>query len=88
MCSYYKFPCRIETRPNRGDRGRILTDQQKWAVVNLVRARNDICLTEIQQHILDIDDMFNNVKAISLLTMSRMLKRQQVSLKTAIPWAF
>lgn len=81
MCSYCNFPCRIETRPNRGGRGKILTDQQERAVVNLVRARNDIRLTEIRQHILDNDDMFNNVEAISLPTIARMLKRHQVSLK-------
>lgn len=81
MCSYCHFPCRIETRPNRGGRGKILTDQQEWAVVNLVRARNDIHLPEIRQHISDNDDMFNNVEAISLPTIARMLKRHQVSLK-------
>lgn len=75
------FPCRIETRPNRGGRGRILTDQQELAVVNLVRARNDIRLTEIQQHIIDNVDLFNNVEAISLPTIARILKRHQVSIK-------
>ncbi|XP_012986523.1 uncharacterized protein LOC105028496 [Esox lucius] len=54
---------RIETRPNRGGRGKIRTDQQEQAVVNLVRARNDIRLTEIRQHILDNEDMFNNVES-------------------------
>ena len=81
MCSYCNFPCRIETRPDRRGRGKILTDQQERAVVNLVRDRNDIRLTEIYQHILDNDDMFNNVEAISLPTIAPMLKRHQVSLK-------
>ncbi|XP_029553540.1 uncharacterized protein LOC115152827 [Salmo trutta] len=72
---------RIEIWSNRGGRGKILTDQQEWAVVNLVRARNDIHPTEIRQHILDNDDMFNNVEAISLPAIARMLKRHQVSLK-------
>lgn len=50
-------------------------------MVNLVRARNDIRLTEIRQNIMDYDDMFNNVEAISLQTIARMLKRHQASLK-------
>ncbi|KAJ8338613.1 hypothetical protein SKAU_G00353990 [Synaphobranchus kaupii] len=52
---------RIETRPNSGGRGRgrgrLLTDEQERAVVNLVQARNDIRLTEIRQHILDNEDI-------------------------------
>ncbi len=50
-------------------------------MVNLVWARNDIRLTEIRQHILDNDDVFSNVEAISLPTNARVLKRHQVSLK-------
>ncbi|XP_078017775.1 uncharacterized protein LOC144458674 [Epinephelus lanceolatus] len=72
---------KIETRPNSGGRGKILTDEQERAVVNLVRARNDIRLSDIRQHILDNDDIFNNVEAISLPTIARVLKRHQVSLK-------
>ncbi|KAA0716150.1 hypothetical protein E1301_Tti015860 [Triplophysa tibetana] len=74
-------PCRIETRPNRGGRSKILTDQQEQAVVNMVRVRNDIRLREIRQHILDNNDIFSNVEAISLPTIARVLKRHQVSLK-------
>ncbi|XP_078019087.1 uncharacterized protein LOC144458962 [Epinephelus lanceolatus] len=58
---------RIETRPNSGGRGKILADEQEGAVVNLVQARNDIHLSDIRQHILDNDDIFNNVEAISLV---------------------
>ncbi|RXN13243.1 hypothetical protein ROHU_005202 [Labeo rohita] len=72
---------RIEIRPNRGGRSKILTDQQEQAVVNMLRVRNDIRLREIQQHILDNDDLFGNVSAISLPTIARVLKRHQVSLK-------
>ncbi|XP_077088577.1 uncharacterized protein LOC143740323 [Siphateles boraxobius] len=72
---------RIVTRPNSGGRGKILTDQQEQAVVDLVRARNDIRLTEIRQHILDNEDMFNNVGSISSPTIARILKRHQVSIK-------
>ncbi|ROL54225.1 hypothetical protein DPX16_10648 [Anabarilius grahami] len=68
---------RIVTRPNSGGRGKILTDQQDQAVVDLVRARSDIRLTEIRQNILDNEDMFNNVGSISLPTIARILKRHQ-----------
>ncbi len=81
MSSYSNVPCRIVTRPNSGGRGKILTDQQEQAVVDLVRARNDIRLTEIRQHFLDNEDMFNNVGSISLPTIARILKRHQVSIK-------
>ncbi|KAI2646184.1 Insertion element IS630 uncharacterized 39 kDa protein [Labeo rohita] len=59
---------RIEIRPNRRGRSKILTDQQEQAVVNMVQVRNDIRLRETQQHILDNDDLFSNVNAISLPT--------------------
>ncbi len=74
MSSYSNVPYRIVTRPNSGGRGKILTDQQEQAVVDLVQARNDIRLTEIRQHILDNEDMFNNVGSISLPTIARILK--------------
>ncbi|KAL1005532.1 hypothetical protein UPYG_G00060300 [Umbra pygmaea] len=38
-------------------------------------------LTDIRQQILDKDNMFNSVEAISLTSIARMLKRHQVSLK-------
>jgi len=75
------FPVEV-TRPNSRGRGKILTDQQEQAVVDLVWARNDTRLTEICQYILDNEDMFNNVGSIlSLPTIARILKRRQVSLK-------
>ncbi|XP_032886006.1 uncharacterized protein LOC116978827 [Amblyraja radiata] len=80
-CSSCHIPYRIETRPNSGGRGRLLTEEQERAVVNMVRARNDIRLREIRQNILDDEDLFRNVEAISLPTIARVLKRHQVSLK-------
>jgi len=78
LCSYCLFPCRIETRPNRGGRSWILSDQQEQTVVNLVWARKDIRPTEIGQHFLEV---FNSVEAISLPTIARVLTRNQISLK-------
>ena len=59
----------------------MLTDQQEWAVVEIVRARNDIRLSEIKQAIEENDDTFANVASISPPTIARLLKRHQVSMK-------
>ena len=57
----------------------MLTDQQEWAVV--VRARNDIRLSEIKQAIEENDYTFGNVASIILTTINRLSKRHQVSMK-------
>ncbi|KAM9419872.1 uncharacterized protein ACWYII_022746 [Salvelinus alpinus] len=72
---------RTDRRPHGGGRGRVLTDQQEWAVVDMVRARNDIRLYEIKQAIEENDDPLANVTSISLPTMAHLLKRHQVSMK-------
>ena len=72
---------RIDRKPHSGGRGRVLTDQQEWAVVEMVRARNDIRLSEIKQAIEENNDTFANVASISLPTVGRILKRHQVSMK-------
>lgn len=61
----------------------MLTDQQELAVVEMVRARNDIRLSEIKQAIEENNDTFANVVSISLPTVARLLKRHQVSMKHA-----
>ncbi|CAB1341711.1 unnamed protein product [Coregonus sp. 'balchen'] len=71
----------IDRRPHGGGRGCVLTDQQEWAVVEMVRARNDIRLSEIKQTIEENDDTFANMAFISLPTIARLLKRNQVSMK-------
>ncbi len=68
----------IVRKPHSG--GRVLTAQQEWAVVEMVRARNDIRLSEIKQAIED-NDTFANVASISLPTIGHLLKRHQVSMK-------
>ena len=59
----------------------MLTDQQELAVVEMVRARNDIRLSEIKQEIEENNDTFANMASISLPTVARLLKRHQVSMK-------
>jgi len=60
---------------------RVLTDQQECAVVELVRPRNDIRLSEIKQAIEENNDTFANVESISLPTAGHLLKRHQVTMK-------
>ncbi|XP_025761411.1 uncharacterized protein LOC112846224 isoform X2 [Oreochromis niloticus] len=72
---------RINRRQPGGGRPRVLTDQQELAVEEMVRARNDIRLSEIKQAIENSNDTFANVPSISLPTMSRLLKKHQVSMK-------
>jgi hypothetical protein len=44
----------------------VLPDQKEWAVVEMVRARIDIRLSEIKQAIEENDDTFANVASFSL----------------------
>ncbi|XP_034147992.1 uncharacterized protein LOC117594488 [Esox lucius] len=71
----------MNRKPHSGGRGRVLTDQQDLAVVEMVRARNDIRLSEIKQAIEENNDTFANVASISLPTVACLLKRHQVSMK-------
>ena len=59
----------------------MLTDQQDWIVVEMVRARNDIQLPEIKQAIEANNDTFASVASISLPTIARRLKRHLLSMK-------
>ncbi|KAL3996900.1 E74-like factor 3 [Sarotherodon galilaeus] len=73
---------RINRRqPFGGGRPRVLTDQQELAVVEMVRARNDIRLSELKQAIENSNDTFANVPSISLPTIARLLKKHQLSMK-------
>ncbi|XP_025755098.1 uncharacterized protein LOC109194839 [Oreochromis niloticus] len=72
---------RINRRQPGGGRPCVLTDQQELAVVEMVRARNDIRLSEIKQAIENSNDTFANVPSISLPTIARLLKKHQVSMK-------
>jgi len=51
----------------------VLTDQQERAVVEMVRARTDIRLSEIKQKIEENNDTFANVASISLPTVGWLL---------------
>ncbi len=63
---------RIDRKAHSGGRGRVLTAQQECAVVEMVRARNDIRLSEIKQEIEEDNDTFPNVASISIPTIGRL----------------
>ncbi len=71
LCQY-SIPCsmlRIDRKAHSVGRGRVLTSQQVWAVVEIVRARSDIRLSEIKQAIEEDNDTFPNVASIGLPTI-------------------
>lgn len=50
-------------------------------MVEMVRARNDIWLSEIKKAIEESHDTFANVASISLPNIACLLKKHQVSMK-------
>ncbi|KAJ8415262.1 hypothetical protein AAFF_G00422420 [Aldrovandia affinis] len=51
------------------------------AVIHMVVAHNDIRLSEIKQNILDNNDTFQGVDAISTTNIAHILERHQVPTK-------
>ncbi|KAI7809003.1 hypothetical protein IRJ41_024945 [Triplophysa rosa] len=72
---------RVERQRHHGGRGRLFTDVQETAIINVVLANNAIRIREIREHILNNDTIFNNINAVSLSTIQRILQRQQVTMK-------
>ncbi|XP_049319442.1 uncharacterized protein LOC125780972 [Astyanax mexicanus] len=59
----------------------MFTAVQEAAIVNLVRANNEIRLREIQSHIIQENTIFSNIQQVSLSTLARILKRNQIRMK-------
>ncbi len=53
-------------------------------MVEMVRARNDIRLSEIKQAIENSNDTFAKVPSISLPTIARLLKKHQLSMNNLL----
>lgn len=51
------------------------------AIVNMVLANNCIRLREIQANVINNDTIFNNIHEVSLSTLARILKKNQVHMK-------
>ena len=72
---------RIYPLPTKPNRRKLLSKQQAKAVVNIVKAQNDITLKQIQQQIIDDSNIFSNINSIDRSTIHRTLKRNNVSMK-------
>lgn len=72
---------RVERQRHHGGRGRLFTAVQETAMINMVLANNAIRIREIRENILNDDNIFNNINAVSLSTIQRILQRHQVTMK-------
>ncbi|XP_052349887.1 uncharacterized protein LOC127915112 [Oncorhynchus keta] len=70
-----------ERRKHGGGRGQMFTGVQEAAIVNLVLENNEIRLREIQSHIIQDNTIFSNIQRVSLSTLARILKRNQIRMK-------
>ncbi len=77
----YIFLHRIEGRGHQGGRGPMFTRAQEAAIVNMVLTNNCIRLREIQANIINNDHVFNNIQRVSLSTLGRILKKNQIYMK-------
>ncbi len=59
----------------------MFTGVQEAGIVNLVLENNEIRLREIQSHIIQDNTLFNNIQRVSLSTLARILKRNQIRMK-------
>lgn len=59
----------------------MFTEEQEMAIVNMVLANNAIRLREIRDHILNDATVFNNIDAVSLSTLQRVLQRHRLRMK-------
>ncbi|RXM28161.1 Neuronal acetylcholine receptor subunit alpha-2 [Acipenser ruthenus] len=72
---------KTQRKETSGRLGRILTAEHEMAVVDMVQAKNDIRLKDIQQNIIADVEMFEGVDAISTTTIGCILKRHQITMK-------
>ncbi|XP_049444492.1 uncharacterized protein LOC125896168 [Epinephelus fuscoguttatus] len=72
---------RIERQPHIGGRGRLLSQQQEQEICNIVTTNNAITLRQIRTKILQDDNIFQNINAISISTIARVLNKHQMTMK-------
>ncbi|XP_019217583.1 uncharacterized protein LOC109203005 [Oreochromis niloticus] len=72
---------RTQRLPHTGGRGRMFTDVQETAIVDMVIRNNGIKLTEIRHRVLADNVTFANIHSVSITTISRVLKKHQVRMK-------
>ncbi|XP_026048262.1 uncharacterized protein LOC113036261 [Astatotilapia calliptera] len=72
---------RMQRLPPSGGRGKLLSNDQELAIVEMVTANNAIKLREIQTRIVADHEIFDNIDRISLTTISRTLSKHRVRMK-------
>ncbi|KAJ8368710.1 hypothetical protein SKAU_G00087380 [Synaphobranchus kaupii] len=72
---------RVERYPSSGGHRRVFSTEQEVAIVNMVLANNEMSLREVQTRVIQDHDIFNNINAVSLATINRVLHRHQVTVK-------
>lgn len=77
---YYLFG-RTERLPTQGGRERVLSPEQETAVMNMVLENNAITLRQIQRKIIENNEIFPNIDRVSLSTLDRVLRRNNLRMK-------
>lgn len=72
---------RMQRLPPSGGRGKLLSNDQELAIVEMVVANNEIKLHEIQTRIVADHEIFDNIGSISLTTITRTLSKHRVRMK-------
>lgn len=72
---------RIGQQPFRGGRGQLLSQQQEQHICNFVIANNAITLRQIRDAVIEDNTIFHNINTISLSTIDRVLKKNQMTMK-------
>ncbi|KAI2650103.1 dTDP-glucose 4,6-dehydratase [Labeo rohita] len=72
---------RMQRLPPSGRRGKLLSNDQELAIVEMVVANNAIKLHEIQTRIVADHEIFDNIDSISLTTITRTLSKHRVRMK-------
>ncbi|XP_076744850.1 uncharacterized protein LOC143420546 [Maylandia zebra] len=72
---------RAERMPHRGGRVAIFTAAQETLIADMVRENNCIRLREIRDKVIADNVNFENIDAVSVSTIDRVLRRQQMRMK-------
>ncbi|KAL7382378.1 hypothetical protein ABVT39_021351 [Epinephelus coioides] len=72
-----------ERQPPGGRRRRLASNEQETEMVNMVIANNAFHLREIQQRVVEDQQVFRGIDAISISTIDRILKRNHLRMKQA-----
>lgn len=67
--------------PPTGGRGRILSEAQEIAIVDMVIGNNAIKLREIRDRVLADNITFGNVNTVSTTTIARVLEKHKIRMK-------